>query len=364
MSTRLNQLFGSNLINTQITNPSGGLPDGFPTGFMSLTKNVNGNMTSWDVMGDTRDTGTVTGYGNPATRRNLAVKSKGKAILLHTLDEIAIGQEVLNDILNSGGDIDEKGVEEVARQTAITVGSLRNTRVASIVSMLAGGVIYVAPDSSADKGRIVDSTYSSAVSHADLGIPATNLTNLGGIISAKWDIAGTAIATQIENMQRQRAINGTPVLKYCGYGPGVADALLSNTIVAKMIAGGNARLNYGTGIIEGLFDMTWYPLTGNFLKSASTPTYASPFTKKVVFHPEPDRTWYELHQGSYVIGGNSTPAVGSSATEILATLSKVRGAFSYARFEGNPANIVHTYGDTFLPVLYQPSAIFIPTVLT
>ena len=363
MSTRLNQLFGSNLISTQITSPAGGLPDGFPTGFMSLTKGVNGNMTSWDVMGETRDTGTVTGYGNPATRRNLASKSKGKAILLHFLDEIGIGQEMLNDILNSGGDIDEKGVEEVARQTARTITILKNTRVASIISMLAGGTISVAPDTSVDKGRIVDATYTSAVTHADLGIPAGNKTTVGGIFTALWSTAGTGIATQIENMQRQRAINGTPVLKYCGYGPGVSDALMNNTIVAKMIQSGRANFNIGTGIIEGLFDMTWYPLTGNFLKSTAAGAYVNPFDKKVVFHPEPSRDWYELHQGSYVIGTGATPNVGEDAMSILASMTKVRGAFSFARLDHTPANIIHTFGDTFLPVLYQPSAIYIPTVL-
>ncbi len=364
MSTRLNQLFGSNLITTQITSPEGGLPDGFPTGFMTTTKQVSGNMTSWDVMGETRDTGTVTGYGNPATRRNLASKSKGKAILMHFNDEIGMGQEMLNDILNSMGENDEKGVEEVARQTARAATILKNTRVATIISMLAGGTISVAPDTSVDKGRIVDSSYAGAVTHADLGIPAANLTNLGGIITAKWDIAGTAIATQMEAIQRQRMINGTPTLKYCGYGPGVSDALQNNTIVANMLRTGRINFDISTGIIEGLWGMTWYPLTGNFLKSSSAGAYTNPFAKKVVLHPEPSRDWYELHEGSYVIGGPGTPAVGTNAMDILRSMTKVKGAFTFARLETNPANIIHTFGDTFLPVLYQPSAIFIPTVLT
>ncbi len=360
MSTRFNKLFGTNLVNTQIVSPSGGLPDGFPPAFLSLTKNIDGNVTSWDVYGDTRDTGTITTYGGPAQRRNLQSKSTGKAVLLHTLDSIAMGQAQLNAIINSNGEIDERGEEEIARQTAIASKILVNNRVASVVSMLAYGAIYTAA------GQIVDSSHSGASIVADLGIPAANTNTLGGIISAKWDVASTAIATQIENMQRQRLINGTPALRYCGYGPGVSDALLNNTIVAKMIQGGNARLDYGTGIIEGLFNMTWYPVTGNFLKSASgaSPTFTNPFAKKVVFHPEPSRDWFEMHQGSYVVGNANTPAYAGDATALARSLQKVRGAFAFADWEGNPASIVHTFGDVWLPVLYQPSAVFIPTVLT
>lgn len=359
MSNRFSQLFGTNLISNQVVSPSGGLPDGFPSGFLSLTKDVEGNFSTWEVYGDTRDTGTITAYGGPATRRNLQSKSQGKAILCHTLDEIAMNQNQLNAIMRAGDatQIDEKGQEEIARQTAQAATILKNGRVASVVSMLASGKIYTAA------GQIVDSTYSGAVEHADLGIPSANSGNLGGIISAKWDVASTAIATQIENIQKQRQINGTPVLRYCGYGPGVSDALLSNTIVAKMVENGRISVDPATGLIEGLWGMTWYPLTGNFLKSSAT-AYTNPFAKKVVFHPEPNRNWFEMHQGSYVVADNANATIGSDAVSIVRGLRKMQGAFSYAEWAGNPKTIVQTFGDTWLPVLYQPSAIYIPTVLT
>lgn len=357
--SRFNQLFGTNLLSTQITNPSGGLQAGFPTGFLSVTKPVNGNVTSWTVVGDTRDTGTITAYGNPATRRNLQAKSLGKAVLMHTSDQIAIGQEVLNEILTPSGVNDDRGEMEIARQTSQTALHILNSRVASIVSMLAGTGVYVS-----DKGQIVDSTYSGAVQHVDFGIPAANTGNLGGIITAKWDIAATAIATQFENIQRQRIINGTPPLRYCGYGPGVMDALLNNTIVAKMLTANNVRVDTSTQVIEGLFGMIWYPLTGNFLKSTAAGAFVNPFAKKVVMHPQPTRDWYEMQEGSYVLAGSGTAAFENNASEIAKSLVKVQGAYSIAKWETNPMSIVQTYGDTWLPVMYQPSAIYIPTVLT
>lgn len=350
--SRFAQMFGVQLIDREVVSPSGGLPAGFPPEFATLTEPTEGNTCTYDIYESALETAGEQEYGGPAKRVSQKAKSQKSVILPHAIEEIGFKQSILNQIASNNGQADTLGRREIGRQVGEFVRRFDNRRKAMIMSALAHGAIYT------DGDRILPSS-SGATRTIDLGVPAANKDTLGGIIDVTWDNTAAKIGTQIENIQAAAAAAGNPPIEFAGYAGSITDFLQGNAIIAKMVAGGYGRVDFTTGVIKDMFGLTWYPLHAQFIKNASG-TAVNPFAKKVVFHPKVTRTWYEMREGSYVVGPGGE---GQEIAEILARLEKKYGMFGYAKWGGNPRTVVVTAGDTAMPVFYIPNAIFIATVL-
>lgn len=347
------QLFGVQLIDKEVVTPSGGLPFGLPAGFLNQTNPTDGNTVTYNIYGSCLDTAGEADYGGPAKRVKQQPKSQQSAILMHSIEEMAFSQNILNQIVGANGVNDEKGKREVLRQTGEFIRRFMNRRKAMIMSALAYGKIYT------DGERILPNS-TGAVRTIDLQVPATNTGNCNGIIDVTWENSAAKIGTQVENLQAAAAAAGNPPLKFAAYAGSISDNIQGNALIAKLVQGGFGRADFTTGVISDMFGLTWYPVASQFIRDASG-VAVNPFAKKVVFHPEVTRDWYELREGSYVVGTGQTTA--GTSEELLAQLAKNYGMFSYANWGGNPRTIVQTAGDTCLPIFYVPNAIYIATVL-
>ena len=260
------------------------------------------------------------------------------------------GVKVLN------GALDEMGRAELARQTAEFRRRGMNTRIAAIQSVLSLGKIYKA-------GMTMLPSSSGATETIDLGVPATNVGTCDGIIGVKWDQTTGVPLTDIEQLQARQVKNGNPPLRHALYGVGVAEALINNPTIAKLIQGGSGGLDFLKGKVPDAFGMMWTPVGSHFFE-AEDGTQTDIFSNLCVFTPDPmEGDWYELQEGSYAIPSGAN-GVASDAVEMLSSLERINGMFSYARLQTDPVGIQQFAGDTFLPVLKVPSAIWSATVLT
>ena len=81
----------------------------------------------------------------------------------------------------------------------------------------------------------------------------------------------------------------------------------------------------------------------------------------VIFLPEPDPTWWEILEGTYNVP-TSLGNVSSDGNSAMTDIQEVNGLFNYARINEDPVTVKHLAGDTMLPVLKVPKAIYIADV--
>ena len=80
----------------------------------------------------------------------------------------------------------------------------------------------------------------------------------------------------------------------------------------------------------------------------------------IVFTPDPSPEWWEVKEGTYPV-----PVAFNITGDMMQQIQSLRqaaGAFSYCVLVDDPVSIKHMAGDTFLPVLKVPAAIFRATV--
>ena len=352
---KLQQLMGSRELSSAINSPLGGLPNGFPVGFMTRTRKIRGAAASWKQYPNTRVAATVGTYGGPSQHVDNAGFSTRSAVALHSFEDQIFGQDVFNTLDSVGGGADEMGIAELQRQTADFKRRFMNLRIHALQSVLALGAIYKA-------GKSVLPSSSGATETIDMAVPANNKGTCNGIIGTKWDQTTATVLTDIDELQAQQVKNGNPPLRYAYYGQGVPEALIGNPVIAKLIAGSNTLADGFTNGIPDAMKMKWLPVGSMFHESASG-TQTDMFSKLCVFTPDPlEGDWYEMLEGSYAVP--SSPGMSADAASLASNLETRYGMFSYAEFTKNPVGIQQFAGDTFLPVLKVPSAIFIATVLT
>jgi hypothetical protein len=233
---------------------------------------------------------------------------------------------------------------------------LDNNRISAVASMLRYGEIYYN-----GQGDLLHSS-SGATQTVSLGVPAANKDQLGGNIAASWATAGTDILGQLANIQKTAVqTTGLPLTR-CYYGSGVINSLLGNNAIKELMKSDTAltsalrqnRIPEGFG----LSGMRWEPLwTSHFRDSSGTAREWFP-SDFVVFTPEVTRDWYEMQEGSYPVP-TSIGNVSADGVAAVNDLEYVNGMFSYAHAISDPVGVRHFMGDTFLPVLRQPNAIYI-----
>jgi hypothetical protein len=237
-----------------------------------------------------------------------------------------------------------------------------NLRVAAVLAALIQGVIYFDAD-----GNLLASATGAKLT-VDMQIPAGHKTQLnvfgtGNIISASWATAATDIIVQIKNLKKAaRKETGYP-LAHAFYGENVLDYFLTNTKLKELI---NRNASYQTAfskgeIADGFLGLKWWPIEQAFFKDQDGSYQDLAAATQIVFTPEPDNSWWELMEGSYVIP-TSLGNLASDMNSALSNLTEVTGMFSYAKVLDDPATIKQLAGDTFLPVVKVPKAVYNATV--
>jgi len=351
------KLMGGRVLSEAINSPDGGLPNSFPPGFFTKTRPKMGNIASWKIYPNTRASAAETTYGGPAKHTGAQGFSTRSSIMLHGFEDQTFGQDVFNQLMALGGGFDELGKQELARQTADFRRRFMNKRIAALQSMLALGKVY-------KNGTQLLPSSSGSTDAIDFGVPANNTGNCNGIISVKWDQTTSTVLTNVEQLQSVAVKNGNPPLRYAFYGVGVANALINDPTTAALIKGGMSQNDqlYNTGRPGNAYGLTWIPVGTQFFDNGAG-TQTDMFSKLCVFTPDPNEgNWYEMQEGSYAVPTSGN--IAADAQSLADNLQTVYGMFSYARMQTNPVGVQQFAGDTFLPCLTVPSAIFSATVLT
>ena len=365
MAKSLNQVIGAEILSGYIQDTIGGVPENIlPAGFLAVDDRVMGVNTSYTRYTSTRQTARLTDYGAPSQKVDLVAVADVPVKLMHFFEHQSHSPQVLTALrAEEGSGLQKWGLQQIKRQAIEFGRRFTNTRLASVYSMLANGAIYW--DGS---GNLLPSS-SSAIVTVDYQVPSgnkdqLNVFNEGNLLTASWATDGTDIIGAVNNIKDAALkLTGYP-LKYAFYGKNVVNDILTNTVLKDLITN-NASLNAQAlangGIPSPLLDLTWIPVSGAFYQDQDNSYQTFFAADTVVFTPEPTLDWVGVIEGAMPLPSN-TGLMYKDVGTAVETIDTVYGMFSYARQINDPPTIKQYGGDTFLPVLKVPKAIFIADV--
>jgi len=368
MSTSLQEVLGyRNLTGIAQAVLSGVPADILPAPFMQETRRIEGDRGSYKRVNGNRQLARAVHYGSPSIRREQLGIVDVPFVCIHSVENMFHDMTTLTALERYDSPaLQELGQQEIARQTREFATYFTNLRISSIYSALSQGAIYfdssgnMLPSSTgADTARTVD--YGISSDHNGTG--TTVITGCGGTF-ASWATAGTDIIGQVNALKEQsRKDTGYPI-RHAFYGANLPEHFASNTTMANLINGSsNLSQVFASGVIpQGLLGLQWHPFNEAFFVDSNDATQDWCGANQIVFTPEPSTDWWDLVVGSYAVPSNVN--VVGDANSAAASMSTVYGQFSYAHPSLDPPGVKQVAGDTFLPVLKVPDAIFIITDVT
>lgn len=352
----------------------GGIPKVLPDPFYDLTRQVNGDYCTFLQVQGSRRLPKASTYGAPSKVANKQPLSEVPVKLVHTIENQQFGQIVLQNIqaLNSTGTnivAQRAAVDEITRQTVEFKRRFTNLRTASITGALSNGKIWLASDGTflpTSTGASITIDFQIPVASAGVGNNGTMAAILGTTLApAGWQTASTDIISQLIALKtRATQLTGYP-LKYAFYGSNIPKYLMANTTAQALIVrspGYNSSFLDQGDIPTGFQGLVWVPVYSAFFEDDNgvVQTFFGPDT--IVFTPEVTTEWYEMIEGSYFIPASPDLIAGGNAATIVQAAQTPYGMFAYATRTTDPIGIKQVMGDTFLPVIKNPQAVYIVTV--
>lgn len=366
MAKTLRQILGAKNLCGVIQAVKPGLAaDILPPPMLRPTRTVEGDHCTYRKVSGTRKTAVLVHYGAPSVARSTSGVSEVAVRLLHSFEHIFHNPTTLMNLQNLADEGRQKlGQLEISRQTGEFKQLFQNLRVATIFSALILGHIYFD-----DEGNLLPSS-SNHVVDVDYGIPAGNLNQLdilgdGAIIGASWNTAGTAIEKHMRDIiTASRKLTGYRPT-HCYYGSNVQGYLLGNTKLKEIINRNTALQTAFAGaneIADGFLGIKkWIPLDEAFFVDQGGTVQSMMNANKIVLTPDPSPEWWEVVEGTYPVP-TDIGAISADAAGALGNVAIRPGMFSYAQVLSDPVTIKHLAGDTFLPIIKVPKAVFIGTV--
>lgn len=359
MAKTLMDILGARNLVGVIQAVKGGVPsDVLPPAFMRVSRKVEGDYCTYTKVESTRKTARMVMYGSPSRNRDLKGVSEVPIKLVHTAEHIIHKPTTLMNLKNLDNEAKQKlGRMEITRQSNEFKILFQNLRMSAVYAALSSGYIYFDED-----GNLLPNSTGAMVT-IDFGVPAGNKNQLGGVIAATWDAAGTDIHKQIVALKKAaRKATGYP-LKYAFYGDDCLDYFLTNTKLKEII---NRNSQYQKDfsqneITDGFLGLNWIPAYEAFFQDAAGTNQDFWSADKIVFTPEPSPDWWEYIEGSYPVPTN-LGNVHSDGVAAIGNVLEVNGMFNYAILLEDPVTVKQVAGDTFLPVLKVPKSIYIADV--
>jgi hypothetical protein len=333
------------------------LPKILPPAFYTQERPVLGNKFRRFLVRGTRQTSRRANYGAPPRTVNRIVRSRQDVVMLHTIENINAGDEVLQ-IFHGMQDYNVSMMaQEVLDQDALEFGRrIDNHRTAAIHSMAANGFIWY------DANDEILPTSVGAVTTVDYQIPAGNRV----AAAADWSNPATDVVSLINNFKSLAQRNGGGRMpKHAIYGQNVAGYLARNTSFQAYLARNTAFNDYfkGTGqIMPGVLGLEWCQAQDAYFER-SDESFPMQFpADQITFFPELTRDVYELKVGSYPVpkqfyGFTNGGDFGSMVREMFD--NPVYGPFKYSYGQALPTpQIWMVQGDTFFPDLPNPGSIW------
>jgi hypothetical protein len=338
-----------------------GVPNPFDPAFLTTTAPVEGDYGLYTKVEGTRKLAQTVQFGSKSIRARQQGVSDVPVKLIHTFMNQNFKQAVMLNLLSPDGSRQRMGEQEVGRQTGLLKTQFSNLRITALASGLALGHIYFDAD-----GNLLSSSTGATVD-VDYGIPAGNKNQLnvfgeGNIIAADWDTAGTSIVTQVAELKSAAIkLTGYP-LDTAYYGSNIAGYLLDNDDLvnwAARVPGLNQTL--ATGVIpDGLLGINkWRPAQDHVFADADGDLQTIWDDDGITFIPAVSADWYEMLEGTFPIPTGIGAITAEAMQQLTSSIMEARGMFTYASIAGvDPVAITQYAGDTMLPVIKVPKAVF------
>ena len=358
-------LGGPNLCGV-IQGTSTGIANVFPAGFYQVDKTVDRDTGTYTRVTGTRTTARMAAYGSPSQHRSLKGVESVPVKLIHTVESILLPVgDYLNLLSADDGAAQQRGIQEVTRQVRSFRANFDNLRVAALTSMLFQGAIF-----SDGHGNLLPSG-NGARTIVTFAVPSGNAGRLdplgtgAPILDASWDDPTADVDAQLLALRQAAARASGYPLRYAFYGRNVptyltANAKLSNYFVRN--AGDDASYLSSAEIPSPLLGLTWLPAHDAFYEDANGVLQPLVGDDQVTFTPEPTPDWIGWLEGTYPVPTSVGSVTGDAAQSLRANVTTAAGLFAYGVLNADPVTVKMVAGDTFLPVLKVPSAVFMATV--
>ena len=379
MAVNIETILASRNLIGMIQSVMSGVPaDLMPPAFYKPSRTCEGNRGTYFKVKGTRQTARIVQYGGPSKARELAGISEEPVTLLHTFEHDVYSPALLQNLVaenqhDPSAEVKQRlGLQTISRQVAMFGDLFENLRISAIYSVFGKGAIYWDAD-----GNLLSSP-SSARYTVDFGIPDGNTGQLDvfgtgtPLIDTAWSNPAANILVQTKRIVKAgRKLTGYPIT-HAFYGENIPGYFTANNGFKEIIHG-SARMAEAAAVTE-IPDGTggiekWYPISEAFFaqgpsvlggdETASLEDWFGP--DDIVFTPDPSPDWWEVLEGTYPVPRAFT--ITKDAMQQIQSLQQVAGAFTYCVLVDDPVSIKHLAGDTFLPVLKVPAAVFRATVV-
>ena len=363
-----------------------GVPDNFSRyGFMEPTDTVPQDVGTYFRVLGTRTTARAVARNSPSVARQMKNVEEVPYKAISVAENLNIPMDKFQHLFSpessSIADIvlDTRGKQEIGRQVREAKKNLQNLRVMAVASVLAYGAIYFD-----GYGNLLPSA-TGARTTVSFQVPSGNTGQLncsggvyggGNILNAGWQDIGTDIASQIIQLKiAAEILTGFP-LKHAFYGSAVPKYLTQNTTLSNYFvrsitesdgaprgaAPANQQYLRTADIPSPLLGLEWHPVYTTFYEDQNGNPQQIFSPGAVVFTPEVDSDWWGWIEGTLLIPGSTIIADGQDS--LIDGASQMSGIWGYAKEMDDPFAIKIVYGDTFLPIIKAPKAVFIGQVDT
>jgi len=359
MTVPIGQILGSDNLIGAIKRIASGLPNPLPTGLFTTTEAVTKDYAKIRTWAGSRANANVVSYGSPAVRADKIGLDERAIKLIHEFEYQAFPMDTLINLNSMSSEtLQNKGVEEVGRQTAEFAQRFQNSRISMVASALSKGKIYVEAEGT------IATVSDNAVITVDFKIPAGQKSQVGGIIGTSWANVAVDIQGDVAALKRKMFEVSGKMPKFAFYGANIAGYLLGNTVLKNLLnilpTQANAMFR-GETIPDGTLGLTWIDCSNMFMLSGTT--VVNWFgADDIALTPDIDSSWWRMLEGSTLVP-TDIGRVGATVEEMVSSLREVNGMFSYAVQTNNPAGATQYFGDTVLPTIVNPGSLIIVDVV-
>lgn len=283
--------------------------------FGGLTVNVDGDFAKWDEITPNREQDkTFEGRHSEATNTDPSgVSQRGQGMFV-SFKKRSVFPEDFDALRAVGGA--SADVDRAMSNLALALGDMRRR-------------YYDEPREYLIAAALQDNlsvTVKGKTVAPDFGLPATH----DLVEVASWATGSTDIDAKVETVKRLMTTDAgrRPVMALCGRN--VFGYLRKNTAIKSWLQNQTgAKQDFEALLqdrIDNLLGMTWITHRGGYFVGGTFTPYIPDDT--VIFVPVPDRSWFQMHQGSV----RYPTAVYGDPTNF----SKVYGLASWSRLNDNP----------------------------
>jgi hypothetical protein len=362
--TAIQRVLGAENLVGLIQDVMEGLPRPLPPALYDSNESCEGNQGKYNRIDGNRALAQLVQFGSPSQRVGLKGIKETPVALIHTFEHQVHAANVYQNLNAEDSDARQrKGEQTIARHVRDFAMRFTNLRTAAINLCICRGIIHVG-----DNGVVLD-TSSGAIYSIDYQVPAGHKNQLnvfggGDLFTANWTLATADITGDIVRLRKAARKKAGYPLRHAIHGENIPGYIFNNNMLNSLIRNSeNLRSAASQGVIpNGLLGFEWWPGYEAFFEDSAGALKDIVGPNDIVFIPEVSPDWYDLLEGTYLIPGDA--ALHGDASSAMDSMSEAVGAFSYAEIITDAPGIKHMAGDTFLPVLKVPTAIYISTVKT